>query len=278
MNTWEPLITEWGIALRAARRSPETIKLRTYHLRRLAAWAGKRGPWTLTLDDLLHWTGSNDWERETARSVRSSLRQFWAWGVGTGRTLVNVANGLPVIPPTPPRPKPAHPRVVARALNDAEPRVALMVWLTNDLGLRRAETARGHSDDVEPDLLGYALRVHGKGSRERVIPLPDELARALLALPPGFFFPGRESGHLSAKWVGRLVKRALGDEATMHQLRHLAATELHARTKNLRLVQEVLGHASVATTERYVAVQNDEVRAALASRSAEWRRRRHGAA
>lgn len=271
---WDDLIDEWATALRAARRAEQTIALRTYHLRRLAAWAGPVDPWSLTLRDLQRWTGGHAWANETARSVRSSLRQFWAWGVGTGQTLVNVADGLAVIAPAQPRPKPAPPALVEYALSDPDDRVRLMVRLGNDLGMRRGEVARGHSDDLERTLKGWALHVHGKGKRDRRLPLPDDLARALLALPAGYFFPGGEDGHLSARWVGRLVKRALKDEATMHQLRHLCATQLNDRTGNLRLVQEVLGHASVATTERYVKVEDDAIRDAIASKSAHWSTRR----
>lgn len=274
---WNDLIDEWSVALRAARRSEQTIGLRTYHLRRLALWADCPSPWELTLRDLQRWTGSHAWANETARSVRSSLRQFWAWGVGTGQTLVNVADGLDVIVPAQPRPKPAPPSLVEYALGDPDDRVRLMVWLGNDLGMRRGEVARGHSDDIEQTLKGWALHVHGKGKRDRRLPLTADLARALRALGPGYFFPGREDGHLSAKWVGRLVKRALKDEATMHQLRHLCATQLHDQTRNMRLVQEVLGHASVATTERYVAVESDAIRDALASKSADWSSRRGAA-
>lgn len=274
---WNALIAEWSVALRAARRSEQTIGLRTYHLRRLALWADSPEPWGLTLRDLQAFTGAHTWANETARSYRSSLRQFWAWGVGTGQTLVNVAEGLEVIAPAQPRPKPAPPALVEYALGDPDERVRLMVWISNDLGLRRGEVARGHSDDIEQTLRGWALHVHGKGKRDRRLPLTDELARALRALGPGYFFPGREDGHLSAKWVGRLVKRAMRDEATMHQLRHLCATQLNDRTGNLRLVQEVLGHASVATTERYVAVESDAIRDALASKSTDWRTRRGAA-
>ncbi|MEV7972874.1 site-specific integrase [Cellulomonas sp. NPDC089187] len=183
---------------------------------------------------------------------------------------MNVADQLPVIPPALPRPKPAAPELVAFALRDPDKRVRLMVRLGNDVGLRRGEVAAGHSDDLFQDLDGWSLRVHGKGSREGTVPLPDDLARALRALGPGYFFPGRDNGHLSARWVGKLVKRALGGEATMHQLRHLCATQLHQDTKDLRMVQELLRHASLTTTQRYVAVPNGALRAAVSARSADW--------
>ena len=56
----------------------------------------------------------------------------------------------------------------------------------------------------------------------------------------------------------------------MHQLRHLCATEVHDQTHDLRLVQTLLGHASLATTQRYVAVDDSKVREAIVQRSQRW--------
>ncbi|MBN9328088.1 tyrosine-type recombinase/integrase [Cellulomonas sp. 73-145] len=266
---WGIEIEAWRLALAAAGRPKTTIELRTYHLRRLASWAAPRGPWDLTLDDLIGWTGAMLWEAETRRSVRSSLRGFWRWAVLTGRARVDVAIGLPPITPKEPRPRPAPPAAVHDAIATADPRLRLMLRLANELGMRRGEVAQVHTDDLLADLVGWSLRVHGKGARERVVPLPDDLA-AVIRRCSGFVFPGACEGHLSARWVGRLVSRSLPQEVTMHQLRHLAATELHDETHNLRLVQRLLGHASLTTTQRYVLVRDNELRAAVGQRSAEW--------
>lgn len=267
---WATEIDRWSMALRAAGRSEQTIGLRTYHLRRLAAWAGPREPWTLTLDDLLTWTGSQQWSRETRRSYRSSLRSFWRWGVATDRVLRDVAASLPMIAPAKPNPRPAPPEAVVVALREADRRVWLMIRLANELGMRRGEVAQVHSRDVVRDLIGWSLHVHGKGSRDRIVALPDSLARALRELPDGFAFPGAIAGHLSARWVGKLVGQMLPVGVTMHQLRHLCATELNDDTHDLRAIQELLGHASVATTERYIAVRPGAVRQMVAERSARW--------
>lgn len=253
--------------MRAAGRSEQTIGLRTYHLRRLAAWACPVGPWDLSLDDLLRWTGSQDWQPETRRSYRASLRAFWRWGVATERTTRDVAALLPEVPPAKPDPRPAPREAVTAALGEADRRVWLMVRLAHDVGLRRGEVAQVHSGDLSRDLLGWTLHVHGKGSRNRDVPLPDDLARALRDLEPGFAFPGADHGHLSARWVGRLVGRLLPEGVTMHMLRHACATELHDATHDLRAIQELLGHASVATTQRYVAVKPDRIRAMVQARS-----------
>jgi len=264
---WRSEIQAWETALRAAGRAEQTIGLRTYHLRRLAAWAGPVGPWAMTLDDLLTWTGTQRWQSETRRSYRASLRGFWRWAVATERTDRDVAVLLPEIPPAKPDPRPAPSQAVAVALGEADPRVWIMVRLAHDVGLRRCEVAQVHSGDLTRDLLGWTLHVHGKGSRNRDVPLPTDLARALRELPFGWAFPGADHGHLSARWVGRLVGRLLPEGVTMHMLRHACATELHDATHDLRAIQELLGHASVATTQRYVAVRPEAIRAMVDDRA-----------
>lgn len=247
------------------------IELRTYHLRRLARAELAESPWEVTRGGLLEWTGQHEWRRETARAVRSSFRRFWAWGVSTGRTGDNVAEVLPMIRPEQPSPRPAAPSVVVSALKDADSRVGLMLRLANELGMRRGEVAQVHPEnDLVQDLVGWALVVHGKGSRKRVLPLPDDLATLLRSAPSGYLFPSPVGGHLSPHWVGTLVSRALADGTTMHQLRHLCATEVHEQTRDLRLVQTVLGHASLVTTQRYVAVDDSKVREAIVDRSRRW--------
>ncbi|MDR1212789.1 MAG: site-specific integrase, partial [Propionibacteriaceae bacterium] len=185
------------------------------------------------------------------------------------------ADIIPMIRPEQPAPRPASAMVVAEALRHADPRITVMLRLANELGMRRGEVAQvWPEEDLIRDSLGWALVVHGKGSRERVLPLPDDLASALLRAPAGYLFPRRDGGHLSAHWVGTLVRRALGDGTTMHQLRHLCATEVHAQTHDLRLVQTMLGHASLSTTQRYIAVEGRAVRDAIANRSRRWQEQR----
>lgn len=268
---WAIEIENWNLAMKAMRLSSQTIELRTYHLRRLARAELCLSPWEVTRSDLLEWTGAHDWKRETARAVRSSFRRFWAWGVSTGRTTDNVADVLPMIKPEQPRPRPAEVESVVSALRGSDMRVSLMIRLANELGMRRGEVAQIHPEhDLVQDLVGWALVVHGKGSRKRVLPLPDDLAMILMSAPPGYLFPSPGGGHLTPHWVGTLVSRALADGTTMHQLRHLCATEVHDQTHDLRLVQTLLGHASIATTQRYVAVDDTKIRDAITQRSQGW--------
>lgn len=254
---WACAIDAWATAQRAGGAPETTLSTRTYHLRRLAAAMGTIEPWEVTADDLIDWTGRQVWAGETRRGYRNSFRAFYSWAIDTGRTDVNPALGLPRVKPSSPNPRPAPDRVYREALLAAGRRERLIVRLAAEMGLRRAEVAVVHSSDLIEDLAGWSLRVHGKGGRTRVVPLPPSLAAELRALPPGWAFPGRDRGHLSPRWVGKLVTRLLPDEWTMHTLRHRFATRAYAVDRDVFTVQELLGHASPATTRVYVQPPDD---------------------
>ncbi|WP_311210918.1 MULTISPECIES: site-specific integrase [unclassified Aeromicrobium] len=146
------------------------------------------------------------------------------------------------------------------ALARADERERLMLRLAAECGLRRAEVAQVHTRDLVQDLDGWSLRVLGKGQRERVVPLPRGLAAELRSRPKGYIFPGDDHGHLSPRWVGTLVGNVLPDGWTMHKLRHRAATRWYAVDRDTFTVQDLLGHASPATTRAYVAIPNDSLR------------------
>lgn len=266
MHTWMTMIDTWANSLRAQAQSPETIRRRREQLTRLAREHADRDPLSLTLTDLTNWLGSHTWAPETMRQNRASIRSFYTWAHATGQTDTNPAAQLPAVKAPAPKKRAAPIETVTAALRTADARSHLMLILSASQGLRRAEVAAIHADDIIRTSAGWVLIVHGKGSKQREIPLPKILAAKMLkAANGGFVFPGQDNGHLSPRWVGTLVREALGRKATMHQLRHLCANELHATTGDLILVQEMLGHSSVATTQRYVSRPSTELRAALAT-------------
>lgn len=164
------------------------------------------------------------------------------------------------------------------ALEAADLRETLMLRLAGEVGLRRAEVARVHTRDLVDGLSGAQLIVHGKGNKKRTVPLSQGLGDLIRlgaeghtpgASPTGWLFPDGFGGHLSPTYVGILVSRLLPDGLTMHTLRHRAATRAYRGTRNIRAVQQLLGHSSLATTARYTQVDDDEVRAAMMAAAAE---------
>jgi len=262
-DDWVRAVDEWAVALAAAGRARTTIATRTDHVRRVGRALGG-SPWQVSGEDLVRHVGAQAWATETRRSVRASLRGFYSWGVRTGRVDVDPSTSLPTVTPAPPRPRPAPDHAYRAALGASDERTRLILRLAAEAGLRRAEIAVIHAGDLVEDLLGYSLVVHGKGRRQRVVPLPTHLGLELRAAGPGWVFPGDDGGHLSPRWVGKLAVRVLPEGWTLHTLRHRFATRAYAAERDLLAVQQLLGHSTPTTTQRYVAVDGERLRRAMA--------------
>lgn len=268
MTEIEWQIEDWARHLRAAGQPDTTIELRTYHLRRCARELQLELV-DVTLEDLETWIGNPDWAPATKRSYRASLRVFYAWAMATGLVTSSPAHLLPSVrvPRSIPRPVPID--VYATALAAADDRLRMALRLGKECGLRRGEIARARREDVEPDLVGHALRVQGKGGHVRLVPLPDNLAAEILRRPAGWLFPSPAlPSHLTPAHLGKLISRLLEGTSTTHSLRHRAGTDsLHA-TGDIRAVQEFLGHAKLDTVQIYTEVSRGQIRAAMLAAAA----------
>jgi integrase/recombinase XerC len=136
--------------------------------------------------------------------------------------------------------------------------------ISEALGLKRGDLPSGRAD---------AVVVTGKGNKQRMVPLLPQVAGLVaeyVAICPydlpgdGPLFVGARGGPLSPRIVQLVMERlrgALGlpDTATPHALRHSFATHLLTRGGDLRAIQELLGHASLATTQIYTAVDTERL-------------------
>jgi len=163
-------------------------------------------------------------------------------------------------------------------LGDADPaarRDRALLELAYSSGLRLSELTGLNRGDV--DRAGGLLRVRGKGRRERIVPVGDRALRALAAYLAGEgraaspgdapVFLGARGGRLSGRTVQRAVRRRLLDVArglrvTPHALRHSFASHLLDRGADLRAIQELLGHRSLASTQVYTHVTRSRLRKA----------------
>lgn len=263
-DVWVSIITAYLLAEAAAGRPETTRKLRRQQLTRFAREIGC-APADLTADRLVTWVGNQtEWAIETRRSYRNTLNSFTSWAHTAGVIERPLHGVLPKVRPNVATPRPAPDDVWALALSRADDRTRLMLRLAGEAGLRRAEVAQVHRRDLLP---GPSLLVHGKGSKDRVVPLSASLAAEIRAAD-GWLFPSGD-GHLHPKSVGNIMAQLLPEGWSMHTLRHRFATRAYRGSRNLRAVQVLLGHTSIATTERYLAVDDDEVRAAMLSASYE---------
>ena len=154
----------------------------------------------------------------------------------------------------------------AKAGGFREARDLAMLELFYSTGIRLAELAGLNEQDV--DLVSDQVKVRGKGKKERLVPVGSHAARALrryyrqrdagrVGTRDGrAVFVGRRGQRLTSRGVQLAIKRLLGTLARgrdlhVHSLRHSFATHLLDAGADLRAVQELLGHASLSTTQVY---------------------------
>ncbi|WP_158217841.1 tyrosine-type recombinase/integrase [Dietzia alimentaria] len=256
---WRDTLARFDAELRAAGRPRSTRDMRSYQLRRFAADHPTTPPPEITREHLISWLGSRDWAPETRRAYRAALTTLFRWLHATGQVDIDPASSLPTV--TVPRalPRPAPDAALLAGLTEADDRTRLAIEAIDATGLRRAEAAALHSTQLMTAVDGSALRVVGKGGHVRVVPVPERVAFRIRKTD-GFVFPGQIDGHLSPHYLGKLISHALPGRWTAHTLRHRYATRVYAATNDLRAVQELLGHANIQTTARYVGVTGDRLR------------------
>jgi integrase len=261
VSTNEQLIDLYDAYCQAGSMSPGTRALKRNYLQRFGASHDLQ---TCTAGEIVAWLSHNPtWKPATRRSARSALTTFFTWARKMGHRTDDPAADTMSVRVPPGAPKPCPESVLEHALASADPRTRVALLLGAYAGLRRAEIAGLHADMI--DLEAMTLRITGKGGRTRVVPLAEALVEPLTEAKAkgGYLFPNGDKP-VTPTTLGRMVKPYLGPGLSTHTLRHRFATRVYAGSRNLRATQELLGHASIATTERYTAVTDTERREAVA--------------
>jgi integrase/recombinase XerC len=291
-QAFELALTGFGRYLEAERaRSGHTLRAYLSDLRSLLAYAASEGVTDLPgleLGTLRRWLGAQSQagiSRATLARRSATARSFTTWAMREELIAADPALRLKA-----PKSEKSLPGVLqsgqlARLLHSLEEAAAggsplpvrnrAMVELLYATGLRVGELAGLDVDDLNPDR--RTLRVIGKGNKERTVPygvpaalaVDDWLRRGRPALVkensgPALFLGSRGS-RVDQRQVRAVVKdlfEALGDTSATgpHALRHSAATHLLDGGADLRAVQEILGHSSLATTQIYTHVSVDRLR------------------
>jgi integrase len=255
---WRDDIEGFTEYLRLLGRAEQTIWTRRHHLIALS-YLTESSPQEVTTSELLAYIGRSS-GRETKKSRRASLTGFFAWLTQTGRRDDDPSSALPKFGAPRPHPKPCPDVYIERALEKASDTERLMLLLASECGLRRGEIAQVHSDDVLQDHEGnYSLIVHGKGDKQRIVPLPESLGERV-ANTYGWLFPGRYTGHVEVGYISRHLTRLLPEGYSAHKLRHRFATVSYEATSDMLAVSKALGHENIETTMHYVALPDKALR------------------
>ncbi|MEK9502492.1 tyrosine-type recombinase/integrase [Gemmatimonadota bacterium DH-20] len=254
-----------GLMLRGY--SPRTRKVYLGHVRRFLEWSGETldslpaDPGRLAERYILELVGSRQVSRSYHSQVVSALRFLFETVLGRPRLALAI-----------PRPKkeqrlptvlgqPEVARLLAAPRNLKHRTLLLLLYSS---GLRVGELVRLRPEDVDADR--GLLRVRrGKGGKDRYTLLARRAVEAIAVYRAAYptdrwLFPGATPGrHLTTRSVQKVVARAaeaagIARTVTPHMLRHSFATHLLEGGTNLRIIQDLLGHASARTTQTYTHV------------------------
>lgn len=247
--------------------SSHTVSNYRRDLRRFLAFAGDRPLGDIDRSLVQDWLVGMRAEGLAATTLArrlSALSGLLGHAVECGTIADNVAAGVrpPKRPKRLPRNLPPEQTGMLMHGQGGQTRDLALVGVMYGCGLRVSELTG--LDLVDVDLHAGELRVLGKGRKERIVPMPDQvvaLVRAYMGERPAYpreqaLFLNARGGRLTARSVQRLLKaRAMATGAdvsvTPHRLRHSYATHLLAGGVDLRSIQELLGHSALSTTERY---------------------------
>jgi integrase/recombinase XerC len=266
----------WQRELRGLR--PNTIRIRNDCLGRLSAFVNKPLR-DVTEADLLRWEQSAVAGRapETRRAYVSHVKAFYRWAKLSGIITADPSTRLTNPRLNRPLPRPVPDDDLRRAVELARPKMRLMILLGAFCGLRCQEIAGLHWTDLRTEDGQTTLLVReGKGGKERVVPVPGVVLEAMVAYGrrrSGPMFYGLDAAQMEAKSVSRALNRFFerkGLNFTAHQLRHRYGTTAYMLTKDIRLVQELLGHSSPNTTARYAAYDKSQTIDMVRAMDEQW--------
>ncbi len=268
--------------------APRTVEAYGRDLTGFARWAeaqglhGPDGVDRLVLRRYVAHLAATGYARRSIARKASSLRRYFGWCARTGRVAANPAATLSA---------PSGDGRLPRVLRQDE----LNVLLDEPAAAHAAEhpAVRARDDAVLEVLYGSGVRVGelcgldiadldldrgratvwGKGAKQRTVPLGEPSIQALrtwldgpraelvsAVSPAGALFLNSRGKRLTPRDVRRVVDRRAAAPTHPHALRHTFATHLLDGGADLRAVQELLGHADLATTQRYTHVSRERLR------------------
>jgi integrase/recombinase XerC/integrase/recombinase XerD len=289
---WPEALRGFDRALRAHGMAEKTRHAYGVDVQQLATWATRqsRGPLELTTRELRRYAGvlsESGASKTTVARKLAAIRSFYRGLMERGELEASPAD----LVASPKRdaylPRVLRPGEVAGLLEcipastPLELRDRAMFELAYAAGLRAEEIVNLHVADLDPD--GEELRVTGKGGRTRIVPAGEiawrslesylERGRSALAVEsertePALFL-SKSGQRLSTSDVRRRLglwtrRAALAGGVTPHTLRHSFATHLLEGGADLRSIQELLGHATISTTQTYTRVESKRLKKAYA--------------
>jgi integrase/recombinase XerC/integrase/recombinase XerD len=218
----------------------------------------------IIITDFLSFVSSmQTYKPKTFHRIISTLSSFYRYLYTQGAVTTNPLTGID-------RPRIKQQEVkylkhnqVLRLLDSIEdPRDKLIVRTIYATGVRVSELCNMNIEDIDFD--EHTIRIRGKGDKIRTVFIDDDTRADILKFIGnrivGPVFVGQQGKNISSRAIQHIFKNYAPSGITPHKIRHSYASELYKRSKNLRVVQENLGHTSIKTTEIYLHTDIDERR------------------
>ncbi len=283
LGAMSPVAPDWdlaGFSAWLAGRSAATRTAYTSDLRAFAEWMARsdvhapEGVDRLHLRRYLASLGTRKLARATVARKAAALRCYFAWLTRQGRLQADPARALRAPSGSGRLPRVLSAGEIGALLDDPgdgplDRRDAAVLELLYAGGLRVSELCGLDRGDI--DLRNRTVTVLGKGGKQRRVPVHDTAVAALrtwleggrdeMPGPPEAVFVNQRGSRLGPRDVRRILDRRAASPTHPHALRHTYATHLLDGGADLRVVQELLGHASLATTQVYTHVSKERLRA-----------------
>lgn len=215
-----------------------------------------------TVEELAGWLARDEWSTQTRATYFGHIRGFFQWACNPTSPQLDWDPSSSLIRPRVPKtlPRPVSNAELAHALAYSAEPWHRMILLASYAGLRCIELACIRREDIT----AVQIIATGKGGKQRAIPTAVRIWDAVKDLPAGRLHPGTNADDISRD-AGVYLRRIGLPGVTMHRFRHWFATMMLRNGADLRTVQELMGHASPATTAIYTQVSDEQRQMAIAA-------------
>jgi len=217
-------------------------------------------------EELAAWLGAGAWSEETVCTYYKHIVRFYRWAAAGRDPWLSYDPSADLRRPTakPGLPRPALHAVVHAAVYGQPGQWRLVCRLSALAGLRPCEVATVTRVDVTRD----CITIKGKGGKTRAIPTHPLIWELVEPMPAGPLITGPHGRPVDAETVskaGAYHLRRAGLDITLYRLRHYFGTTVQETYRDLRVTQELMGHATPVTTQGYTMVTDARMREAIAS-------------